>query len=65
MRTPFSSWRTRWAGDRILGDPGHAERMGHNGRRGGGDGTVVWGEVAQHYLALCAARFPELTETLA
>jgi glycogen(starch) synthase len=52
-----------WAGDRILGDPGHAERMGRNGRRGG-DGTVVWGEVAQHYLALCAARFPELTETL-
>jgi len=52
-----------WAGDRILGDPAHAERMGRNGRRGG-DGTVVWGEVAQHYLALCAARFPELTETL-
>jgi glycogen(starch) synthase len=52
-----------WAGDRILGDPGHAERMGRNGRRGG-DGAVVWGEVAQHYLALCASRFPELTETL-
>ncbi len=52
-----------WAGDRILGDPGHAERMGRNGRRSG-DGAVVWGEVAQHYLALCAARFPELTETL-
>ena len=47
----------------MLGDPGHAERMGRNGRRGG-DGTVAWGEVAQHYLTLCAARFPELTETL-
>ncbi len=52
-----------WAGDRILGDAGHAERMGRNGRRAG-DGAVAWGEVAQHYLALCAARFPELTETL-
>jgi glycogen(starch) synthase len=52
-----------WAGDRILGDPGHAERMGRNGRRSS-DGSVVWNEVAQHYLALCAARFPELTETL-
>jgi glycosyltransferase involved in cell wall biosynthesis len=52
-----------WAGDRILGDPGHAERMGHNGRRPA-DGTVVWGDVARHYLELCAARFPELTETL-
>jgi glycosyltransferase involved in cell wall biosynthesis len=52
-----------WAGDRILGDPGHAERMGSNGRRPGG-GAVVWGDVAHHYLALCAARFPELTETL-
>jgi len=52
-----------WAGDRILGDPAHAERMGQNGRRGS-DGTVVWGEVARHYLELCAARFPELTQTL-
>ncbi len=52
-----------WACDRVLGDPGHAERMGRNGRRPS-DGAVVWGEVAQHYLALCAARFPELTETL-
>jgi glycogen(starch) synthase len=52
-----------WAGDRVLGDPGHAERMGRNGRRAG-DGTVVWGDVARHYLELCAARFPELTETL-
>ena len=34
-----------WAVDRILGDPGHAERMGRNGRRAG-DGAVVWGEVA-------------------
>jgi glycogen(starch) synthase len=52
-----------WAGDRILGDPSHAERMGQNGRRSS-DNTVVWGDVAHHYLALCGARFPELTETL-
>jgi glycogen(starch) synthase len=52
-----------WAGDRILGDPAHAERMGRNGYRTG-DGSIVWGEVARHYLELCAARFPELTETL-
>jgi hypothetical protein len=37
--------------------------LGRNGRRGG-DGAVVWGEVAGHYLQLCAGRFPELTETL-
>jgi glycogen(starch) synthase len=49
-----------WAVDRILGDPGHAERMGHSGRRGG-DAGVVWGEVARHYLDVCAAYFPELT----
>ena len=52
-----------WALDRILGDPFHAERMGRNGRRGG-SGAVAWGEVAGHYLGLCAGRFPELTETL-
>ncbi len=52
-----------WAGDRILGDPGHTERMGHNGRKTS-DGQPVWGEVARHYLELCAVRFPQLTETL-
>jgi glycogen(starch) synthase len=52
-----------WAGDRVLGDPAHAERMGRSGYRAGG-GSIVWGEVARHYLELCAARFPELTETL-
>jgi glycosyltransferase involved in cell wall biosynthesis len=51
-----------WAVDRVLGDPGHAERMGANGRRRQ-DGSVVWSEVARHYLELCAATFPELTET--
>jgi glycosyltransferase involved in cell wall biosynthesis len=51
-----------WAVDRILGDPGHAERMGHNGRRGSESTTIVWGEVARHYLEFCAAQFPELTE---
>ncbi len=50
-----------WALDRILSDPGHAQRMGHNGRRGDG-GTVVWSEVAGHYLDLCAAQFEELVE---
>jgi glycosyltransferase involved in cell wall biosynthesis len=48
-----------WAIDRILGDPGHGDRMGHNGRRGT-DTVLPWGEVVQHYLELCAARFPEL-----
>ena len=51
-----------WALDRILGDPGHAERMGHNGRRASGSGPV-WGEVARHYLELCTTCFPGLTET--
>jgi glycosyltransferase involved in cell wall biosynthesis len=50
-----------WAVDRILGDPTHAERMGANGRRAD-ESAVVWGEVARHYLELCAARFPGLTE---
>ncbi len=50
-----------WALDRVLGDPGHAERMGRNGWRADGQ-AVVWSEVAAHYLDLCAAHFPELTE---
>ncbi len=50
-----------WAVDRILGDAGHAERMGQNGRRGG-SGTVSWNEVARRYLDLCAASFQELIE---
>src|SRR5205823_11036473 len=37
-----------WAIDRLLGDPGHAERMGHNGRRS--DNTsCTWDNVAGHY----------------
>jgi glycogen(starch) synthase len=51
-----------WAVDRLLGDPAHAERMGRNGRRGSDGGSVVWSEVARHYLELCAAHFPELTQ---
>jgi glycogen(starch) synthase len=51
-----------WALDRILSDPGHAARMGQNGRRGEGS-AVVWSEVAGYYLDLCAAHFPELTES--
>jgi glycosyltransferase involved in cell wall biosynthesis len=51
-----------WAVDRILSDPGHAERMGRNGRRSG-ESTIVWSEVAHHYLDLCATQFPELSET--
>jgi glycosyltransferase involved in cell wall biosynthesis len=51
-----------WAIDRILGDPAHAERMGNNGHRHESAG-VVWADVARHYLELCAAQFPELTET--
>jgi glycogen(starch) synthase len=49
-----------WAVDRILGDPGHAERMGQNGRRSEG-GTMRWSEVALHYLEACVHWFPELT----
>jgi glycogen(starch) synthase len=50
-----------WALDRVLGDPEHARRMGHNGRR---EETSAprWSDVARHYLELCAACFPELTE---
>jgi glycogen(starch) synthase len=51
-----------WALDRILGDAYHAERMGRNGRRSSDAGGVVWSEVARHYLELCAAQFPELTQ---
>jgi glycosyltransferase involved in cell wall biosynthesis len=51
-----------WAVDRILGDPGHAERMGHAGRQSGGGG-IVWSDVARHYLEVCASYFPELTVT--
>jgi glycosyltransferase involved in cell wall biosynthesis len=51
-----------WALDRILGDSGHTERMGENGRRGEG-GTQRWSEVARHYLESCVAWFPELTVT--
>jgi glycosyltransferase involved in cell wall biosynthesis len=49
-----------WALDRILGDPGHTERMGQNGRHGEG-GTERWSEVARHYLEACVGWFPELT----
>src|SRR5262249_39024764 len=48
-----------WAVDRIIGDPTHAARMGHKGRRSDG-GAPRWSEVAQHYLELCANCFPEL-----
>jgi glycogen(starch) synthase len=51
-----------WAIDRILSDPGHAERMGQNARRRD-ESAVVWSEVAGLYLDLCAAVFPELTQT--
>jgi glycosyltransferase involved in cell wall biosynthesis len=51
-----------WAIDRILGDSSHAERMGNNGRRRDQDSGVMWSDVARHYLELCAAQFPELTE---
>jgi glycosyltransferase involved in cell wall biosynthesis len=52
-----------WAADRILSEPGHAEHMGRNGRRTD-EPTVVWSEVARYYLELCAAQFPELSETI-
>jgi glycogen(starch) synthase len=50
-----------WAVDRILGDPCHGERMGQRGKCGDGS-APSWGEVARHYLDLCADQFPELTE---
>lgn len=52
-----------WAMDRILGDPGHAQRMGFNGRREEGS-APRWSEVADHYLDLCAGCFSELTEMM-
>jgi hypothetical protein len=52
-----------WAVDRIMSDPDRAERLGRSGRRTDG-AAVVWSEVARHYLELCAAQFPELSETL-
>lgn len=52
-----------WAIDRILGDPGHTERMGANGRRSEG-GTMRWSDVAHHYLEACVHWFPELGVTL-
>jgi glycosyltransferase involved in cell wall biosynthesis len=51
-----------WALDRLLSDPGHAQRMGSNGRRTEG-ATLSWEEVARHYLELCTVCFPELRET--
>lgn len=51
-----------WAVDRILGDAGHAERMGQHGRRSEG-GTLRWGDVARVYLEACVGWFPELTVT--
>jgi glycogen(starch) synthase len=50
-----------WAGDRILSDPGHADRMGRNGQRRE-DASLIWGEVARHYLELCTGQFPELCQ---
>jgi glycosyltransferase involved in cell wall biosynthesis len=51
-----------WAVDRILGDSGHADRMGQNGRRSE-SGSLRWIEVAQQYLESCVSWFPELTVT--
>jgi glycogen(starch) synthase len=51
-----------WALDRVLGDPGHAERMGREGRRSDG-ATMRWSDVAGHYLECCVGWFPELTVT--
>jgi len=51
-----------WAMDRILGDPAHAQRMAENGRRC--DGFVLnWNDVSRSYLELCAAFFPQLTQS--
>jgi glycosyltransferase involved in cell wall biosynthesis len=51
-----------WALDRMLSDPAHAQRMGHNGKRGEGS-AQRWSEVTRHYFELCARCFPELTTT--
>jgi glycosyltransferase involved in cell wall biosynthesis len=48
-----------WALDRILGDSGHAQRMGAAGRRQDGS-NPCWSDVARLYLELCARCFPEL-----
>jgi len=51
-----------WAIDRVLGDPAHARRMGDDGREC--DGFVLnWRQVSRRYLELCAACFPQLTQT--
>ncbi len=51
-----------WALDRILGDPGHSERMGQHGRRSEA-GAPRWSDVAKVYLDGCVGWFPELTVT--
>jgi glycogen(starch) synthase len=51
-----------WALDRILSDPGHAQRMGQNAGRHEGS-SVRWSEVGRHYLNLVSTQFPELTES--
>ena len=51
-----------WALDRLLGDTGHAARMGEAGRRRQ-DEALEWDEVAGHYLESCVRWFPELTRT--
>jgi glycosyltransferase involved in cell wall biosynthesis len=51
-----------WAVDRLLGDPGHSERMGQHGRRSEG-GAPRWSDVAHVYLEACVGWFPELTVT--
>ena len=51
-----------WAIDRILGDPGHSERMGQHGRRSEA-GAPRWSDVASVYLGGCVGWFPELTVT--
>jgi glycosyltransferase involved in cell wall biosynthesis len=53
-----------WALERLLREPSVCERLGRNGRRVSG-GVVGWDEVARIYLELCAASFPELSETRA
>lgn len=49
-----------WALDRVLHDPVHAQRMGHNGRRVEGGIAISWNEVVAQYLDVCAVCFPEL-----
>jgi glycosyltransferase involved in cell wall biosynthesis len=51
-----------WAVDRILGDPAHAERMGHRGWHGSEGSAPRWAEVTRRYLELCATIFPDLAE---